>query len=68
MRMFERGEHLRLAPKAREALRIINKCIRQDLDSDIAPEPRIVRTVNLTHAACANERGDFICAEASAGR
>jgi len=33
---------------------------RQELDRDVAPEPRVPRAVNLAHAARAHQGDDFI--------
>jgi hypothetical protein len=40
---------------------------RQDLDRDEAIEPRVARLVDLAHTALAEERHDFVGAEAGAG-
>ena len=40
---------------------------RQDLDRDVAIEPRVARPIDLTHAAVADLGGDFVGAEARAG-
>ena len=40
---------------------------RQDLDRDLAPEPRVARAVHLAHAAGAERRDDLVGAEARAG-
>jgi len=41
---------------------------RQHLEGDVAPEPRIGRAIDLAHPAAANQRQDFVSAEASAER
>ena len=49
--MIERGEHLRLALEAREAIGIGGERLGQDLDRDVAPELRVARAVDLAHPA-----------------
>ena len=41
--------------------------IGQDLDRDVATQPRVARAVDVAHAARANQRDDFIGAEPRAG-
>ena len=38
----------------------------QDLDGDVAAQPRIVGSIHLAHAAGAEQGHDFVCAEARA--
>lgn len=45
--MVERGQHLRLALEAGEALRIVGEGLRQDLDGDLALQPRVAGAVDL---------------------
>ena len=66
--MIERGEQARFAFEARAPVRIASEHRRQQLDGDIAPEPRIARTVHLTHAAGAKRPGDLEHAQPHAGR
>jgi hypothetical protein len=40
---------------------------RENLDRDGAIEPRIAGAIDFTHTACADERDNFINAEARAG-
>src|SRR5258706_15580199 len=65
--MIQRGEYFRFALKARESVVIGRQCRRQDLDRDLALQLRVCRPVDLSHAAFANLRGDFVDAEARAG-
>jgi hypothetical protein len=37
-----------------------------DLEGDVAPEPRVLRPIELAHAARADERNDLVWAEAGA--
>ena len=65
--MIQRGEYFRFALKARESVVIGRHCRRQDLDRDLALQLRVGRPVDLSHAAFANLRGDFVDAETRAG-
>ena len=51
VRMVERGQHLRLALKSRDAIGIGRKELREYFYGDIAIQPRIARTIHLAHAA-----------------
>src|SRR5919201_1463403 len=62
--MIERREKFRFALEAGQAVRIVRECFRQDLDRDLALQPRIARAIHLTHAAGAEGRKDLVRAEA----
>ena len=64
--VIQRGEHPRLALEAREPIRIARERARQDLDRDVASELRVVRPVDLAHAAGAEQRLQLISAEGRA--
>ncbi len=49
-----------------ETFRVIGEQIRQDFEGYVPTELRIVSAVDLTHAALADEGGNFIGAEAGA--
>ena len=53
--------------EAAEPLGVRTKSSGQDLDGDVAAEARIVGSIHLTHAAGAEQRHDFVGAEARAG-
>jgi hypothetical protein len=53
--------------KIHPAIGIARVLCRQDLQRDVAPEPRVVREVHLAHAARAEQREDFVGAEAITG-
>ena len=53
-----RGARLDLEPP--QAIRIAGVLGRQDLQRDVAPEPRVVREVHLAHAARAEQRLDLV--------
>ena len=63
MRMIQRSQKLRLAAKAREPLGVIGHLGRKNLDRNVAPELRIPRSVDFSHAAGANSFDDFVRAE-----
>ena len=67
VRMIQRGEHFRFALEARESIGITGQRRRQDLDRDLALQPRVGRPIHLPHAALADLGGDFVDAEARAG-
>lgn len=48
--MIERREDSRFAFEAGQPIRIEHEHRRQDLDGDVAPEPRVVGAVHLAHA------------------
>jgi len=66
VRVIQRGEDFRLALEARQPLRIRRKEIRQDLDRDVALEPRVAGPIDLAHAASADGSENFVRAETSA--
>ena len=41
--------------------------VREDLDRDLAPQPRVARAIDLAHATRAKQREDFIRAEMRPG-
>jgi hypothetical protein len=49
--MIQCRDRLRLLLKTPEPLGIAGESHRQDLDRDLAVEPRIPRPIHLTHAA-----------------
>ena len=67
VRMIQRREGLRLAFEPRHAIGVRGEHVRQDLDRDLAAECRVRRTVDLTHSAFADRRGDVVDAETRAG-
>ena len=56
---FSAASILRFALEARQAIRVARERIRQDLDRDVAIEPRVARAVHLAHPARAQQRQDF---------
>ena len=67
MRMVERGEDLRLALEADEAIAIEREHGRYDLQRDVATKFRVACAIHLTHAAGAEGGEDLVRAEASPG-
>ena len=66
--MIECGERFGFALKARKTVRVGGEGLRKDLDRHIALQPRVSRAKHPSHATFADEGGDFVCAEAIAGR
>ena len=66
--MGERGNGADLAFKARERTRISGQPFGKHLDRHLALEPRVLRPVDLSHPARAEQREDLVGAEAGAGR
>src|SRR5687767_6289229 len=64
--MTERGEDLRLALEARQAVGIERERVRDDLERHVAVQPRVARPVNLAHAAGAERADDFVRANVCA--
>ena len=66
VRVIQGGEHPRLPLEARAAIRVRRERRRQDLDRHLAIECLVVRTVDLAHAANAEECTDRVRPEARA--
>ncbi len=66
--MVQRREHLRFAPETPEAVRILSKRIRENLERDTPIQSGIVAAIHLSHPARADELANFIEAETTAGR
>ena len=66
--MIQRREDFGFALKAREPIAIGRERRRQDLDRDLALQLRVGRPIHLAHPAFADLGGDFVDAEAGAGR
>ena len=49
--MIQRGEQLRFAAKPCHRIVVVKRGIRQDLQGDVAVEPRVARAIHLAHAA-----------------
>ena len=58
--MVERSERLRLAREPRQAIGVARERVREDLQRDVAIELRVAGAVDLSHAAFADQRGDFV--------
>ncbi len=66
--MRQRRDGARLTRQPGDGVGIVAQMGREDLDRDVAPEPRVVRTIDLAHAARAEERDDPVRAEGRASR
>jgi hypothetical protein len=49
VRVVQAGENLRHALETRQPLPVFGKSFRQDFDGDVAPETRVMRSVDLAH-------------------
>ena len=65
--VVERRRRARLLLEALQAVRVLRERRRQHLDRDLAPEPRVLRPVDLSHPAGAERREDLVGAELCAG-
>ena len=65
--LVQRREHPRFAFEARESIGMPGELGWQNLDRDIAPELRVVRTVHFAHAARAKQRVQAIPTDRLAG-
>src|SRR5262249_19219583 len=61
--MIERSQHLRFTLEAEHAAGIAGERLRQHLQRHVALQLRVARTVDLTHPAGANGRGDLVRTE-----
>src|SRR4029453_906739 len=61
--MIQRGEHLRLPAEARQPFGILRHAVRQRFHRDVAAEACIPRTIDLTHAARAEQGNDLVRTE-----
>ena len=58
--MVERGQHLRLAREARQALGVAREELRQDLQRDVAIEFGVAGAIDLAHTAFAKLVEDLV--------
>src|SRR5262245_33788668 len=64
--MVQRGEQLGLALKTGETIGILRERFGQNLDGDLALQPRIRRAIDFAHSACADQAENFVRAEPGA--
>src|SRR5262249_1402485 len=67
IRVIEDARGARLLLEALQAVRLLRVRRRQDLDRDFAAEARILRAVDLSHAARAQRRSNLVWSEPGAG-
>jgi hypothetical protein len=67
VRVIERCEDLSFTLETCEPVDIGRERVRQYFERDVALKPRVACTIDLTHAAGAKRRDDFIRAESSPG-
>ena len=53
--------------KRARAVGVVGEAVGEDLDRDVAVEPRVARPVDLAHSAGAERRQDLVGAEAGSG-
>ena len=68
VRVIQRRQHLGLALKSQEAVRICSGDTGQNLDRDVAFEAGVACAVDLPHPAGTDDRDDFIHSNARARR
>ena len=56
-------EQLRLTLEPIQTFLVACELFGKDFDGDVAPEFRVTRTINLTHAACSDGLDDFVWTE-----
>ena len=66
VRMVEGREQAGLALESSEPIGIARHRLEQDLDRDVSTECRVVRAIDLTHAARTNRGQDVIRTETGA--
>ena len=67
VRVVERGEDLRLALEAGEAVGVGGEGRGQQLQGDVAVEARVGRAVDLAHSSGADRGDDLVRAETASG-
>jgi hypothetical protein len=67
-RMIEARDRPRLALEAGEAIGIARERLGQQLERNLTPEPRVLRPIQLAHAARAERRDDLVGSNAGAAR
>ena len=65
--MIQGREELRLALEAGQAVGIASEEVGQDLERDVAPEPRVAGAKHLSHATGAERGDDLVGAQFRAG-
>ena len=60
VRMIERRDRARLALEPVAHLGVVGEMRREDLHRDVAPEPRVLRPVDLAHAAGTERADDLV--------
>ncbi len=67
VRMGERGYRARFQLETTAAVGILRVVGGQNLERDVAPQPRVAGAIHLAHSACTNRRDDLIRPEANTG-
>ena len=66
--MIERGGRARFLLEPAQPIGVTGERRRQDLDGDVAAEPRVARAIDLAHAARTDGVDDFVGAKARSWR
>src|SRR5262249_15335523 len=61
--MVQRSEQLRFALESAGTVEVARKFLRQDFDGDVTLQFVVFGTIDLTHTALAEERGDLVRTE-----
>jgi hypothetical protein len=67
-RMIERGEDSGFAIEAGQTIGVSGERLWQDLEGDVAVQPRVAGAIDLTHATGADRLDYFVRTEARTGR
>ena len=67
IRIYPTEEYLGLTFKSSQALGVTRECLGQDLNGDITVQRCVTGSIDLSHAALADEGGDGVGTQASAG-
>ena len=67
VRMVQRGQDLGLTLEAGQAVGVISKHVRQDLQRHVPVQLGVTGAIDLAHAARSDEGGHFVRAEAGTG-
>jgi hypothetical protein len=60
VRVVQRSRGARLALEALESHFVTSELLRENLDCDLAIEPRVTRAIDLAHSANTNERENLV--------
>ena len=67
VRMVQRRKRLGFAPKALQPIGIPRELVAEDLQRDVAMEPRVTRAIHLAHPTCAERRDNLVGTKRTTG-